>query len=102
MLTNRQAQTCTAILSVYFSWCAVSSPAAELKVRSIGPSPPIVSAPEKPDQLPLSRVARGHRNINVAWLAGPTDRYRHGVLGDDFEAARLVVETRSGKRLRYR
>jgi hypothetical protein len=87
------------ILSVYFSWCAVSSPAAELKVGSIGPSPPMVSVPEKPDQLPLSRIVRGRFNIKVAWLAGPTNRYRHGVLGDDLEASRLVVETHSGKRL---
>jgi hypothetical protein len=86
-------------LSVYFSWCTVSSHAAELKIRSAGPAPPVDSATEKPDQLPLSRVARGHRNITAAWFAGPTDRYRHGVLGDDLEAGRLVVETRSGKRL---
>jgi len=87
------------MFSVYFFWCTVTSPAAELKVRSIGPTPTVASASEKPDQLPLSRVARGNRDIAVAWLAGPTDRYRHGVLGDDLEATRLVVETRSGKRL---
>jgi hypothetical protein len=87
------------ILPVHFFWGTATIPAAELKVRSIEPSPPMVSAPEKPDQLPLSRVARGHRNITVAWLAGPTDRYRHGVLGDDLEATRLMVETASGKHL---
>jgi hypothetical protein len=87
------------VLFVYFFWCSVTSPAAELKVRSIEPSPTVASKSEKPDQLPLSRVARGNRDIAVAWLAGPTDRYRHGVLGDDLEATRLVVETRSGKRL---
>lgn len=26
-----------------------------------------------------------------AWYAGPTDRYRHAILGDDIEASRLVV-----------
>jgi hypothetical protein len=87
------------MFSVYFFWCTDTSPAAELKVRSIGPTPTVASASEKPDQLPLSRVARGNRDIAVAWLAGPTNRYRHGVLGDDLEAKRLVVETRSGKRL---
>lgn len=86
-------------LSVYFSWCTVSSHAVELKIRSAGTPPPVDSATEKPDQLPLSRVARGHRNITSAWFADPTDRYRHSVLGDDLEAGRLVVETRSGKRL---
>ena len=84
---------------MYFFWCTVSSHAAELKIRSAGLPPPVDSATEKPDQLPLSRVARGHRNITAAWFADPTDRYRHGVLGDDLEAGRLVVETRSGKRL---
>ena len=87
------------VLSVFFFWCTATSPAADLEVRSIEPSPPEASKPEKPDQLPHSRVARGNSNISIAWLAGPTDRYRHGVLGDDLEATRLVVETRSGKRL---
>jgi hypothetical protein len=87
------------MLSVHFCWCTVTSSAAELKVRSIESSPIVAPASEKPDQLPLSRVARGNRDIAVAWLAGPTDRYRHGVLGDDLEAMRLVVKTRSGKRL---
>jgi hypothetical protein len=87
------------MLSVHFCWCTVTSSAAELKVRSIESSPIVAPASEKPDQLPLSRVVRGNRDIAVAWLAGPTDRYRHGVLGDDLEATRLVVETRSGKRL---
>jgi len=50
-----------------------------------------------PGQLPHSRVARGSRDIAVVWLAGATDRYRHGVLGDDLEASQLMVETRSGK-----
>ena len=54
---------------------------------------------EFPGQLPHSRVARSKGEISVAWLAGPTDRYRHGVLGDALEASRLVVQTRGGKQL---
>ncbi|MBI9087337.1 MAG: VCBS repeat-containing protein [Desulfobacterales bacterium] len=54
---------------------------------------------ERPGQLPHSRIAQGHGNIAFAWLAGPTDRYGHGVLGDGLEASRLVVETVDGKRL---
>ena len=87
------------ILSVHFSGCAASSPVVEFKVSKVEPSSPGVSTPQKPDQLPLSRVARGHHDITGAWLAAPTDRYRHGVLGDDLEATRLVVETRSGKQM---
>ncbi|MDJ0958983.1 MAG: hypothetical protein QNI91_19095 [Arenicellales bacterium] len=51
---------------------------------------------EQPDQLPHSRVALGDKDILKAWLAGPTDRYQHGVLGDDLEASQLVVELPDG------
>jgi hypothetical protein len=87
------------VLSVFFSWYAVSGHAAKLTVRSVGPPLPEILETKWPDQLPQSRVARGYRDITAAWLAGPTDRYRHGVLGDELEATRLVVETRSGKHL---
>ena len=51
--------------------------------------------------MPHSRVARGERDIAAAWFAGATDRYAHGVLGDAIEAARLMVETRAGRRLQF-
>ncbi|HSO19580.1 MAG TPA: VCBS repeat-containing protein, partial [Desulfosarcina sp.] len=44
-------------------------------------------------------MIRGKRNITAIWLAAPTDRYRHGVLGDELEASRLVAETADGRRL---
>jgi hypothetical protein len=72
---------------------------AEFMIREAGSSPQESPATRRPGQLPQSRVAHGYRNITAAWLADPTDRYRHGVLGDELEAARLVVETRAGKRL---
>lgn len=50
-------------------------------------------------QLPQSRVAEGEHDIRRAWLAGPTSRYSHGVLGDALEASQLVVETRDGRRI---
>ncbi len=50
-----------------------------------------------PAALPDGRVATGHRDIARAWLAEPTNRYGHGVLGDAVEAGRLVIETRDGK-----
>lgn len=58
--------------------------------------PPQRPMPE--DALPDGRVAYGKRNIARAWLAEPTDRYRHGVLGDAIEAASLIVERRDGAR----
>ncbi len=54
--------------------------------------------PQPPGALPDGRIAEGKRDIARVWLAGPTDRYRHGVLGDAIEAGSLVVERRDGRR----
>ena len=48
--------------------------------------------------LPDGRVVTGKRDIARAWLAEPTGRYDHGILGDKIEAGSLVIETRDGKR----
>ena len=53
---------------------------------------------QPPGALPDGRIAEGKGDIARAWLAGPTDRYRHGVLGDAIEAGSLVVERRDGRR----
>ncbi|MDP1582671.1 MAG: VCBS repeat-containing protein [Bradyrhizobium sp.] len=42
------------------------------------------------------RVASSDGAIARAWLAHPTDRYRHGVLGDAIEAGSLVIQRRDG------
>ena len=52
------------------------------------------------DQLPLSRIAYGERNISAAWYSGATSRYAHNVLGDSLEASQLNVETNTGKNLK--
>lgn len=46
--------------------------------------------------LPDGRIAIGTHNIARAWLADPTDRYDHGILGDKVEAGSLVIEPRDG------
>ncbi len=46
--------------------------------------------------LPDARVATGVEKIARAWLADPTGRYRHGVLGDAIEAGSLVIVRRGG------
>ena len=69
------------------------------ELRQIDPPPRPAPAPQRPDQLPHSRVAHGAADVATAWLAGPTARYPHGVLGDRIEAARLVVDTRTGERI---
>jgi hypothetical protein len=55
--------------------------------------------PKPPEgALPDGRIAGGTRDIARVWLAEPTTRYDHGILGDKIEAGALVIETRGGKR----
>jgi hypothetical protein len=55
--------------------------------------------PKLPDgALPDGHLATGAHDIARAWLAEPTDRYDHGILGDKIEAGSVVIETRDGKR----
>jgi hypothetical protein len=57
-----------------------------------------VTPPAKPvNALPDGHVVTGSRNIARAWLAEPTTRYGHGILGDKIEAGSLVIESRDGK-----
>ncbi len=71
----------------------------ELQISAAATTPMHADAIQMPDQLPHSRIAKGRRNIMAAWLAAPTDRYRHGVLGDELEASRLVAQTAGGRRV---
>ncbi len=50
-----------------------------------------------PGGLSDGRVAISSGAIARAWLANPTDRYRHGVLGDAIEAGSLVIERSDGR-----
>lgn len=55
-----------------------------------------------PQPIPHGTVASGEADIRSAWLAGPTEDYPHGVLGDAIEASALVVMTRDGQELTFR
>lgn len=57
---------------------------------------------ERPGIIPHGRIAYGKKDIAEAWLAGPTDRYRHGVLGDDIEAGSLSVTSSGGQTFQYK
>jgi hypothetical protein len=59
--------------------------------RPINPKPP-------QGALPNGHIAIGTRDIARAWLAEPTTRYDHGILGGNIEAGSLVIEKRDGKR----
>lgn len=52
--------------------------------------------------LPDGRIVHGNRDIARVWLAEPTGRYDHGILGDKTEAGALVIETADGKRFTVR
>jgi len=54
------------------------------------------------DALPDTHVGHGKNDIVDAWLAEPTERLRHGILGDNVEAAAVRVRTRDGLVLSYR
>jgi FG-GAP-like repeat len=47
--------------------------------------------------LPDGKVATGKGDITRVWLADPTKRYDHGVLGDKTEAGALAIETRDSR-----
>jgi hypothetical protein len=57
---------------------------------------------ERPDQADGSRVEIGTGFIAEAWLAAPTLKYRHGILGDVVTAGELRVVNRRGDTLAYR
>jgi hypothetical protein len=75
------------------SWYRVTTEPVRLQSA---PAPAHPAAPA--DALPDARVAIGHGTIARVWLAEPTTRYRHGVLGDAIEAGSLVIERRDGRR----
>jgi hypothetical protein len=63
-------------------------------------APATALAGNYPGAIPDLRVARGAKDIAEAWLADPTDRYRHFVLGARYEAATLAARLADGRVLR--
>ena len=58
--------------------------------------------PVRPEAiLPDGEITRGTADITRAWLSEPTERYRHGVLGDAVEAGAQVLERADGRRFEY-
>ncbi|MGH1351490.1 MAG: FG-GAP repeat domain-containing protein [Methyloligellaceae bacterium] len=54
-----------------------------------------------PNAIPDLRVAKGNKDISEAWFSHPTKRYRHFVLGSDYEAGTLNIRTKDGVTLSY-
>ena len=67
----------------------------------------LVPAAEPPAQppadglMPQARVVAGTNTIAAAWLADPTWRYAHGVLGDAVEAGTVRVRLSDGRAMHY-
>lgn len=57
-------------------------------------------ARDRPGALADLRIAKGRGIIAEAWLADPTTRYRHFVLGADYEASSLMVKRADGRVLK--
>ncbi len=60
------------------------------------------AASDRPGALPDLRVAKGRGVVAEAWLADPTRRYQHFVLGSDYEAGSLVVKLTNGRLLKLK
>lgn len=55
------------------------------------------TAGSDPEALPDRRAATGNSDVAEAWLIAPTTRYRHFVLGSDYEAGGLRVRLADGE-----
>lgn len=86
-------------VAVLVSGLALAAPQVELLPPA--PPPPAARADALPDALPDGVPGRGANDIALAWLAAPTDRYAHAVLGDAIEAGAVRVRTRDGRELRF-
>ncbi len=75
-------------------WYAVVRAGAKVSLKFID----LPAKPKLPEgALPDGRIATGTHDIARVWLAEPTGRYDHGVLGDKIEAGSVMIETRDGK-----
>jgi FG-GAP-like repeat len=80
------------LIAVGPNWYQLTNDVAKL----VPATPP--DRPRLPrDALPDGRRAVGTAQVARAWLAAPTSRYDHGVLGDAVEAGSLVIERRDGR-----
>ena len=89
----RQALAATGARSVLRRVVALCALAAGLATT-------VAHGADRPGALPDLRVAKGHGSIAEAWLADATTRYRHFVLGSEYEAGSLVVRLRDGRVLK--
>ena len=61
------------------------------------PADPAPASGRRAGMLPDGELTVGQGDIRFAWLVGPTERYRHGILGDRVEASGVRVEAADGR-----
>ncbi len=61
---------------------------------------PYVAA-DPDDGIPNGRIVEGTNHIRRFWLTQPTQRYDHGVLGDEIEAGGFSVDLANGRSMEY-
>jgi hypothetical protein len=92
-VTALQAMGGEVAIAVGASWYRLAADGAKLEPAA---APRRMAVPA--GGLEDGTVAVGRGIVARAWLAEPTGRYRHGILGDTVEAASLVIERRDGGR----
>jgi len=90
-------QSGAVLVQAHGRWMRLRASGSKFVYSSV--AAPDLSVPK--DAIPHSRAAAGKRDIQLAWLAGPTRRYGHGVLGDAIEAGELRVRTSGGDTLKH-
>jgi hypothetical protein len=58
--------------------------------------------PKHDKPFPGARMAHGNRSILAAWFSDPTTRYRHAVLGSEFEPESLVISTADRRAFKFK
>lgn len=91
-VTSVEVQDTETRIAVGQHWYRIA-PATGTLVPAQAPGFPAVP----PDGLSDGRVASSDGAIARAWLADPTDRYRHGILGDAVEAGSVLIERSDGR-----
>lgn len=82
-----------ALISIGSHWYRLSGNSLSLLAA---PGPVYPARPT--EALPDGRIVVGTGVVARVWLANPTSRYRHGILGDAIEASSIVIELRDHRR----
>ena len=97
---NFAGSTTRLLLAAALGLLTAGAGAVELVLERTTASPAPTVAVPLAGQLPHSTRADGTGTVALAWLAGATPRYAHGVLGDRLEASRLTARLSDGRELR--